>query len=102
MSWELVGCRCGGSWVVGISFGPLYIGFATCAKRPWPTILHAFELFPSSWASCSKDSFLRAIFSAWTVVILDLLSVVSELFEHFSTNVGEAGLVTVLFFWPVR
>lgn len=36
---------------------------------------------------CSKDSFLCAIFSAWTVVILGLLSVVTELVGHLSINV---------------
>ena len=35
------------------------------------------------------------------MVILDLLSVVSELFEHFSTNLGEAGLATVLSYGPL-
>jgi hypothetical protein len=31
---------------------------------------HAFETFPRSCDSCSKESFLRAIFSLWTVVIV--------------------------------
>ena len=37
----------------------------------------------------SSGDIVRTVFSAWTVVILVLLSVASELFEHLYTNVGE-------------
>ena len=56
----------------------------------------------NGWTACrnhwttSSEYALRAIFPAWTVVILYLFSVVRELFEYFSTNLGEAGLATVL------
>ena len=43
-----------------------------------------------------KDSFLRAIFSAWTVVTLFSSGLLSGL-DTFSINLGEAGLATVPF-----
>ena len=76
-----------------------------CARQPVDEPVGAVPLeappdLVELLAPIAHDSFRPAIFAARTVVILVLLSVVSEWFELFSSNLGEAGLAHRPFFWP--